>query len=110
MCLQCHVGEDAVMGTASAGADPNFRCPMCHGATGGRPHPEASATWPTTVWPALTRTLPGRLPPPIPHDLELRENCLACHGGPAAVAAIRTTHPERANCRQCHAALGPRDG
>ena len=31
MCLQCHVGDDAVMGLASAGADPNARCPLCHG-------------------------------------------------------------------------------
>ena len=27
---------------------------------------------------------------------------MACHGGPAAVEEIRTTHPERGNCRQCH--------
>jgi cytochrome c-type protein NapB len=110
MCLQCHVGEDAVMGSASAGADPNLRCPMCHGTSGGRPRPEASATWPTTVWPALAPTTPGRLPPAIPHDLEFRENCLACHGGPAAVSDIRTTHPERINCRQCHVAPEPGTG
>ena len=35
------------------------------------------------------------------------ENCVACHSGPAAVAEIRTKHPERANCRQCHVALDP---
>lgn len=46
--------------------------------------------------------LPGS-PPPIPHPLEMRANCVACHGGPAAVAEVRTKHPERANCRQCHA-------
>lgn len=110
MCLQCHVGDDAVMGTASAAADPNARCPMCHGASGGRPRPEAAATWPTTVWPAVIPTTPGRLPPPIPHELQLRENCLACHGGPAAVAAIRTSHPGRINCRQCHVAPAPGAG
>lgn len=41
-------------------------------------------------------------PPPIPHGLQMRENCLACHAGPAAAAEIRVTHPERVNCRQCH--------
>lgn len=46
--------------------------------------------------------LPGS-PPPIPHPLEMRADCVACHGGPGAVAEIRTTHPERVNCRQCHA-------
>ena len=57
--------------------------------------------------PALHRpALPGG-PPPIPHTLQLRENCVACHAGPAAPLAIRTTHPERINCRQCHV---PSDG
>jgi cytochrome c-type protein NapB len=46
--------------------------------------------------------LPGS-PPPIPHPLEMRSNCVACHAGPGAVVEIRTTHPERMNCRQCHA-------
>ena len=41
-------------------------------------------------------------PPVIPHSLQMRENCLACHGGMAAVDEIRTTHPERINCLQCH--------
>jgi cytochrome c-type protein NapB len=107
MCLQCHAGDDAVMGTASAGADPNARCPLCHGPTGGRPLPEAAATWSTSVWPTLASRSPGLRPPSIPHALQFRGNCLACHGGPAAVAAIRTSHPERASCRQCHATVEP---
>lgn len=41
-------------------------------------------------------------PPIIPHQLQLRENCLACHAGPSAPKEIRVTHPERVNCRQCH--------
>ncbi|ANW95033.1 cytochrome C [Wenyingzhuangia fucanilytica] len=45
--------------------------------------------------------LPGS-PPAIPHQLQMRENCLACHAGPSAPKEIRTTHPERINCRQCH--------
>ncbi len=107
MCLQCHAGDDAVMGTASAAADPNARCPLCHGPTGGPPMPEAAATWSTARWPALPVTVPGRQPPPIAHDLQMRGNCLACHGGPAAVAGLRTTHPERRNCRQCHVLPDP---
>jgi cytochrome c-type protein NapB len=38
----------------------------------------------------------------IPHRLQMRENCLSCHAGPAAVSEIRTSHPERVNCLQCH--------
>lgn len=47
------------------------------------------------------RATPGA-PPTIPHTLQLRENCLSCHAGPAARVEIRTTHPERVRCRQCH--------
>ena len=41
-------------------------------------------------------------PPVIPHQIQMRENCLACHAGPSAPKEIRVTHPERINCRQCH--------
>lgn len=41
-------------------------------------------------------------PPRIPHEVFLRENCQACHDGPAAREEIRCTHPERAACTQCH--------
>jgi cytochrome c-type protein NapB len=102
-CQQCHVGEDGVVDLATADADPNARCAMCHGPSGGPPHSVAASTWPTTVWPALRPTTRDELPPAIPHDLPLRGNCLACHSGPAAVAEIRTSHPDRASCRQCHA-------
>jgi nitrate reductase (cytochrome), electron transfer subunit len=110
ICLQCHVGVDSVIGAPAPNPNPNARCPQCHGPSGGAPRPEARATWPTTVWPQLPRLTQDRDPPPIPHDLQFRENCLTCHGGPAAVAEIRTTHPERANCRQCHVKLDPAAG
>ena len=62
-----------------------------------------ATTWQTVAPPrSIARRMPGS-PPPIPHGLQMRENCLACHAGPAAVVEIRTTHPERVNCRQCHA-------
>lgn len=41
-------------------------------------------------------------PPVIPNQIQLRENCLACHAGPSAPKEIRVSHPERINCRQCH--------
>ncbi len=41
-------------------------------------------------------------PPIIPHQIQMHENCLACHAGPAAPNEIRVSHPERSNCRQCH--------
>ncbi len=41
-------------------------------------------------------------PPMIPHQLQMRENCVSCHAGPSAPKEIRVSHPERVNCRQCH--------
>ena len=43
-------------------------------------------------------------PPTIPHHLWMRDNCAACHTGPATREDIRTDHPERVHCQQCHAA------
>jgi cytochrome c-type protein NapB len=59
--------------------------------------------------PAIGRAAAPGEPPPIPHSLRMRENCLACHAGPAAVVEIRVTHPEFAECMECHAA-GVDDG
>jgi cytochrome c-type protein NapB len=49
------------------------------------------------------KRLNGISPPTIPHKTFMRENCSACHSGPAAREEIRTSHPERIRCRQCHA-------
>lgn len=110
-CLQCHVGTDDVMAIPLVSSDPNRRCHQCHGAGGLPPtDAEASPDWRPLAWPQLPRMLPGRTPPAIPHDLQTRGNCLACHAGPAAVAEIRTTHPGWTACRQCHVAVNPESG
>lgn len=104
-------------------------CLACH-AKGGwteelkrhtpiTPHPEQTACrqchimqtdsklfvdidWMSVMTPRLGRSeLPGA-PPHIPHELQMRGNCIACHVGPGAVASIRVEHPSRGNCRQCH--------
>ena len=41
-------------------------------------------------------------PPQIPHSTWMRVDCMSCHG-PAGLYGIRTTHPWRQNCQQCHA-------
>ena len=63
--------------------------------------------WRAPPPPDLARpALPGN-PPPMPHGLFLRQACLSCHAGPAAVAEVRTGHPERLNCLQCHVPRNP---
>lgn len=41
-------------------------------------------------------------PPVMPHSMWMRERCSSCHGVSGRVG-LRTTHPERQNCAQCHA-------
>ena len=110
-CLQCHVGTDELMAIPLVSPDANRRCHQCH-AAGGTPRADAETPldWRTTTWPRLAPRTAGHQPPSIPHDLESRGNCLACHAGPAAVAGIRTTHPGWTDCRQCHVAPDPEAG
>lgn len=68
----------------------------------------APTDWASPVWREFGNepVLRGA-PPAIPHTLQLRERCLSCHGGGSAAPDIRTTHPERFNCRQCHLVAEP---
>lgn len=77
-CTQCHVyrrTESLFVASTFVGLPQDLR-------RGTRAHDEA--------------------PPVIPHETFLRGNCSACHDGPAAREEIRTPHPERESCRQCH--------
>jgi hypothetical protein len=65
---------------------------------------------PASLWFQPGPRLASGFPPPIPHDRVLREDCLSCHAGPAAVGEIRTTHAERADCRACHVEVDPDAG
>ena len=104
-CLQCHVGDAQLMAIPLPNADPSTRCRQCH-APGATRWKDSTLDWTPPAWPQLARVTEGQGPPPIPHTLALRGNCLSCHSAPAGVDVIRTTHPERANCRQCHVASG----
>ncbi len=65
--------------------------------------------WASIMPPRLGRSaLPGS-PPPLAHDIQMRENCIACHVGPGTVEVIRVEHPMRGNCRQCHLPMVTKD-
>jgi nitrate reductase (cytochrome), electron transfer subunit len=76
-CRQCHVTENTSGLFKEFNSEPYFKPPVGNAAFEGGP-------------------------PIIPHQIQLHENCLACHAGPSAPVEIRVTHPERSNCRQCH--------
>lgn len=104
-CLACHGkgGYDARQNTyiPVTPHPENENCLQCH-------MPRRTDTlfvetdWQSISPPKLGRSQLGGSPPPIPHSLQLREDCIACHTGPGAVAEIRVEHASRGNCRQCH--------
>ena len=113
-CTTCH-SEDgrprtvvADLGVAprsphgvSSGVGPN--CEQCHAPA------RTSELFVRTTFrglePAAMKTSEPTDPPPvIPHRVLMRENCTACHSGPDAPEVLAMDHPERVNCRQCHAA------
>lgn len=104
-CLQCHENGGYVSQfDAYAPISPHpemFNCKQCH-VPSKTSFDFKRSTWRKYPHPRLKNSaLPGS-PPVIPHTLQMRDNCLSCHAGPAAPSEIRVSHPERTNCRQCH--------
>jgi cytochrome c-type protein NapB len=111
-CANCHNERGrSVSGVGFAPASPHdhtpfvdgtVRCRQCHVfRTTETEFVASDFSGLSQALSAGDRATPGA-PPRIPHRILMREHCLACHDGPGAREAIRTTHPERARCRQCH--------
>lgn len=107
-CIQCHGGGGFVEKfNAYAPVTPHpemVNCRQCHVATETNNTFKAFAfakVEPPQVGIGINNVMPGS-PPMIPHQLQMRENCISCHAGPSAPIEIRVSHPERINCRQCH--------
>ncbi len=111
-CISCHNAEGIAVpdlgfappmphGT-TAGMSTSSRCQQCHVFQRGE------EPWVGNTFAGLRQDLrrgqrAGDLAPPvIPHKIFMRENCVACHSGPAAREEVRTSHPERVRCQQCH--------
>jgi len=92
LCYQCHTKEttqETTQVTPQVTAKESF----------------VANDWKSIEPPKLGRSALGGSPPPVPHTLQMRENCVACHTGPGAVVEIRVSHAERGDCRQCHATV-----
>jgi cytochrome c-type protein NapB len=106
-CLACHASGGWVPRFAAyTPVTPHPELDSCRGCHEPAP-PQGQATGAQTITPPALRgaAMPGA-PPPIPHGLDMRERCQACHAGPGAVDEFRTSHPDRVGCRQCHALGG----
>lgn len=86
-CTQCHVVEDSpVPGGSSLPTDPRAVANAFDGIDAPTAGPRA--------WSVA--------PPQIPHRVFMRENCDSCHGVNGR-DPIRSSHPDRESCTQCHA-------
>lgn len=110
-CLSCHERGMMVPDVGYAPPVPHdgvqkpgamSRCRMCHVFA------RTDTTFAASTFVGFAQDLRkgARLndlaPPVIPHQILLRENCGACHDGPAAREEVRCSHPERVRCLQCH--------
>lgn len=83
-CVQCHVVNERPMPGAALDGDLSQDNSFV-----GRPAPgRGERAWPVA-------------PPTIPHTTWMRQNCASCHG--ALSTGLRTSHPWRQSCTQCHA-------
>lgn len=104
-CLACHDrgGYDVEL-DAYAPVTPHPENELCYQCHVAKLIDElfVETDWLSVPPPKLGNSQLGGSPPPIPHSLQLRDDCIACHTGSGAVAEIRVEHGTRGNCRQCH--------
>lgn len=110
-CLQCHRQSTRISDViAPAISHPEYTsCTQCHVSGKG-----LGSRWNTAEFDLHTgnrfsgdhekkiaeQAYPDS-PLTIPHTLHMRQNCISCHGE-LGTSPIRTSHPERQSCSQCH--------
>ena len=113
-CLACHGPGLAVKDkVASRISHARYSsCTQCHVPSGGTALPvrETALLAPLAQneFASVAPTLKGsrawpQAPPTIPHSTLMRSDCLSCHG-PRGLFGLRTPHPDRQSCVQCHVA------
>lgn len=112
-CASCHAKGMAVQGkVAPVMSHPAFgNCLQCHApgwARPGEPWEKAETTFAALASAGRgERAWPGA-PPAMSHSTWMRQDCTSCHG-PTGLAGLRTPHPERFDCQQCHARRAAKD-
>lgn len=105
-CLECHARKTRIEKRQQAIAPvPHTeytQCQQCHVKGTDR----SGAVFRESAFVGLD--FPGKgtrahalAPPTIPHKTFMRDNCLSCHG-PAGKQRIKSPHPYRSQCQQCH--------
>lgn len=107
-CYQCHGDGKNIDGLIAPKISHQryTNCTQCHAqaatpAPGNMPEFAVANAFVGLSSPGRgVRAYPGA-PPQIPHQTDMRENCMSCHGV-LGMQGLRSTHPWRANCQQCH--------
>lgn len=112
-CVTCHTPTGSTrppLGFAPAnphmktpGMSDESRCKQCHVFQTTQEVFVASTFEPLRMEDVHGPKAHALAPPTIPHHHFMREDCAACHTGPASRPEIRCTHADRARCVQCHA-------
>ena len=111
-CVTCHTPTGSArppLGFAPAnphtktlGMSDESRCKQCH-VFQTTQETFVASTFEPLVSSGVHGSRAHRLAPPtIPHHRFMREDCVACHTGPASRPEIRCSHADRARCVQCH--------
>lgn len=118
-CVTCHTPTGSArppLGFAPAnphtktpGMSDESRCKQCHVFQTTQEEFVASTFEPLRLESPHGPKAHSLAPPTIPHQHFIREDCSACHTGPASRPEIRCTHGERARCVQCHVFQTPND-
>jgi cytochrome c-type protein NapB len=103
-CLACHGKDVAIAGKRASRLPhpPHPDCLQCHVPQTGTPAnglPENHFAGLSSPGPGA-RAWPGA-PPVIPHSTWMRGECGSCHGVGGS-SGLRSTHPWRSSCQQCH--------
>lgn len=106
-CIACHTEGAKTVSLRIPRMSHKFlaACTQCHVESNPRHMP--AATFRKNHFAGLEAPTAGPrsftgAPPQIPHTTWMRSDCMSCHGY-VGLQGLRTTHPWRHNCQQCHA-------
>lgn len=104
-CRSCHDPGVRIAGKTAPRLphEPFTNCTQCHVPRRTDTPPENTFSGVASPG-AGTRAWPGA-PPTIPHGTRMRSECASCHGA-GGFLGIRTPHPYRESCTQCHVTQG----
>ena len=108
-CIVCHEKGVRLAGKIARQPSHDFHeaCSQCHVAESDPPPNSVGREPPDNTFAGLSspaggeRAWPGA-PPTIPHRTLMRTRCDSCHGL-VGRDGMKSTHPWRASCTQCHA-------